>query len=56
MIKITNFFLDISNVVIFGAPNKEIILINKEYNLTTTVITSNDQSKSMNKKLLIIKF
>ncbi len=56
MIKNYQFFLkDFSNVVIFGAPNKEIISINKEYNLSTTVITSKDQSKSMDRKIINYK-
>lgn len=52
MIENNNFFLkDFSNIVIFGSPNPDIISINQKLNLSTTVITSSDQSKVMSNKI-----
>ncbi len=56
MIKNNKFFLhNFSDVVIFGHPQHEIIQINKKLKLSTIVITSIDQSKLMNKKLIYYK-
>ena len=56
MIKNNKFFLsNFSNVVIFGHPQNEIIQINKKLKLSTTVLTSVDQSKVMDKKLINYK-
>lgn len=51
MIKNNKFFLkNFSEVVIIGAPLNKVIEINRKYKLSTTVITSIDQSKTMNKE------
>ena len=56
MIKNNKFLLNnFSDVVIFGHPQNEIIRINQKFNLSTIVITSIDQSKLMNKKLINFK-
>ena len=56
MIKNNKFSLsNFSNVVIFGHPQPKIIEINKKLGLSTIVITSLDQSKLMNKKLIKYK-
>ncbi|WP_440650546.1 formyltransferase family protein [Candidatus Pelagibacter sp. HIMB1495] len=56
MIENNKFFLkNFSNVVIFGHPQPEIIQINRKLKLSTTVITSVDQSKLMDKKLINYK-
>tara|TARA_Y100000768_G_scaffold346226_1_gene293633 strand:+ start:2586 stop:3590 length:1005 start_codon:yes stop_codon:yes gene_type:complete len=56
MIKNNKFSLNnFSDVVIFGQPLNEIVTINKKYNLSTTIITSKDQSKFLNKKIMNFK-
>ena len=56
MIKNNQFFMNsFSSVVIFGQPQNEIIQVNKRLKLSTTVITSEDQSKNMNKKFIYFK-
>jgi methionyl-tRNA formyltransferase len=56
MIKNNKFFLkNFSNVVIFGQALDEFIHTNNELKLSTIVITSTDQSKFLNKKLLNFK-
>lgn len=51
MIKNNQFFLkNFSNIVFFGSISENLVLINKKFNINTTVITSFDQSKLMNKK------
>jgi methionyl-tRNA formyltransferase len=56
MIKNNKFLLNnFINVVIFGHPPHEIIEINEKLGLSTTVITSIDQSKLMKKKLINFK-
>ena len=56
MIKDNKFLLNnFSNVVIFGRPQYEILKINKKLGLSTTVITSKDLSKLMDKRLIDYK-
>ena len=56
MIKDNKFLLNnFSNVVIFGRPQYEVIKINQKLGLSTTVITSKDLSKLMDKRLIDYK-
>ena len=53
MIENNQFFLErFSDIVIFGTPQKEHVQINKGLSLSTTVISSVDQSKLMKKRLV----
>ena len=56
MIENNKFFIDKFNkIVIFGQPHPKIIEINKKLKIDSLVITSSDQAKLMDKKLIDFK-
>ena len=56
MIENNKFFMNIiKRIIIFGQPHPEIIQTNKKLGIKTSVITSNDQAKLMDKKKIDFK-
>ena len=56
MIENNKFFMEVvKKIVIFGQPHPNIIKINKNLGIESLVITSSDQAKLMDKKLINLK-